>query len=369
MWKRSILPPATRMRFFTTSRSPADLPIFTIKDRVLVGSALSEPVGGERGKLKLAEVVAQVAEQEKRYSDLEVDVRVTYTATAPTIRVGNIVTDYTHEEHSILRGRSAYRSMRNEFMTLGGKRSEQFQVRASDGKWTRSLDRSTLDGTEVPLNASLSKSGIERVDDLGCRVPVYRPHTFPPALRSDLWAAGRPSGVSLRDKVRNYRSRFYYSGEAFVDGHPCIKLRGDVMIDGRDQPTNSIVLYLATDRNHIPIKLEHYGGNSGRSDLPAGVSRCDEFREIAPGVWFPFQVSELMFDDFVSCVQGRIIIKWRRDYQIESAKLSPNVDDAVFHEVIVPEGTKVLVFDEDGTVLGEFNQPQDGVAAIAPARS
>ena len=97
---------------------------------------LSEPVGGERGKLKLAEVVAQVAEQEKRYSDLEVDVRVTYTATAPTIRVGNIVTDYTHEEHSILRGRSAYRSMRNEFMTLGGKRSEQFQVRASDGKWT-----------------------------------------------------------------------------------------------------------------------------------------------------------------------------------------------------------------------------------------
>ena len=126
------------------------------------------------------------------------------------------------------------------------------------------------------------------------------------------------------------------------------------MIDGRDQPTNSIVLYLATDRNHIPIKLEHYGGNSGRSDLPAGVSRCDEFREIAPGVWFPFQVSELMFDDFVCALRDVSSSSWRRDYQIESAKLSPNVDDAVFHEVIVPEGTKVLVFDEDGTVLGEF---------------
>ncbi len=354
--------------FFHDVPIPAGLPVFTIKDRVLVDSALSEPVGGEAGKLKLAEVVAQVAEQEKRYSDLEVNVQVTYTSTNPTMRVGNIITNYTHEEHSILRGKSAYRSMRNEFMTLGGKRSVQFQVRASDGKWTRSLDRSTLGDTDVPLNASLSKSGVERVDDLDCRVPVYRPHMF-------LLRYGHTNGPLAdllvspwRDRVKKYRSRFHYCGEAFVDGHPCIKLRGDVMIEGRDQPTSSVVLYLATDWNHIPIKLEHYGGNSGRSDLPAGVSRCDDFREIAPGAWFPFHVSEVMFDDFMSRAQGRIVIKWRRDYQIESAKLSPKVDDAVFHEVNVPEGTKVLVFDEDGTFLGEFNQPQDGVAAIAPAR-
>ena len=48
--------------------------------------------------------------------------------------------------------------------------------------------------------------------------------------------------------------------------------------------------------------------------------------------------------------------------------MSPKVDDALFHEVIVPEGTKVQVLDEDGNHLGQYEQPQDEVAAVTPAR-
>ena len=48
--------------------------------------------------------------------------------------------------------------------------------------------------------------------------------------------------------------------------------------------------------------------------------------------------------------------------------MSPKVDNALFHDVIVPEGTTVAVLDEDGSRLGQFDQPQNGVAAITPAR-
>jgi hypothetical protein len=44
------------------------------------------------------------------------------------------------------------------------------------------------------------------------------------------------------------------------------------------------------------------------------------------------------------------------------------VDTALFHEVVVPAGTKVQVSDEDGNHVGDIEQPQDGVASITPAR-
>src|SRR5262249_59708144 len=76
--ERVALAPRHGTAFFRDIPIPADLPVFTIKDRTLVGSALPEPIGGDREKMKLAEVVAQVAEQEKRYADLEVKARVAY---------------------------------------------------------------------------------------------------------------------------------------------------------------------------------------------------------------------------------------------------------------------------------------------------
>jgi thiol-disulfide isomerase/thioredoxin len=66
--------------------------------------------------------------------------------------------------------------------------------------------------------------------------------------------------------------------------------------------------------------------------------------------------------------QGRIILQWRRTYAVESARLAPGVDDALFRDVVVPAGTKVQVSDESGTFLGQFDQDREGVAEITPAR-
>ena len=70
------LAPHHEAAFFRDVAIPADLPVFTIKDRRLVGSMLPEPFDDDWGRKKLAELAARVAEQEKRYDDIEVKARV-----------------------------------------------------------------------------------------------------------------------------------------------------------------------------------------------------------------------------------------------------------------------------------------------------
>ena len=75
-------------------------------------------------------------------------------------------------------------------------------------------------------------------------------------------------------------SEFRYCGAAEVEGHPCIEVRADW--PGGNRSGASFVLYLATDRNDIPIKMEYYANSFGRWQvMPTGISRCDDFREIA----------------------------------------------------------------------------------------
>jgi thiol-disulfide isomerase/thioredoxin len=102
--------------------------------------------------------------------------------------------------------------------------------------------------------------------------------------------------------------------------------------------------------------------------MPAGISCCDDLREIAPGIWYPFRVTEMSFGSWPALGLGWNLLIWRRDYQIESATISPKVDDALFHEVIVPQGTMVQVLDGNARHLGQYEQPQDGVAGVTPAR-
>jgi thiol-disulfide isomerase/thioredoxin len=359
------LAPRYDVTFFRDVAIPPDLPVFTIKDRAIVDSVSPEPVGGDQEQAKLAEVVARVAEQEKRYRNLEVKARLSYKHLGTSMLMEGLITEDTKEEHSILRTPLAYFSSRQSYSTLGGQQSDDLRVEAFDGEWTRQLYQSK---SAQQNSASLRKGGMGKAQGRHDGIPVYRPHIL---MQRDDRIYGPLADLLVspwHDKINKYRMRFRYCGEGEVDGHPCIKLRGDVMVGETDEPSNSIVLYLAVDRNLIPIKLEHYGGNFGFSKLPAGVSRCDDFREIAPGTWYPFRVVEMSFDNWIPMAQGRIFLNWRRECQIDSVVMSPRVADALFHDVVVPEGTKVQVSDEDGSYVGQYEQPQDGVASVTPAR-
>ena len=129
-----------------------------------------------------------------------------------------------------------------------------------------------------------------------------------------------------------------------------------------------MALWLATDRNFIPIKLEHYSRNVGSSQMPYSISRSDDFRRIAPGLWYPFRSTWTSLDHWQDRAGRGIGVAGRRVYEVESVTLAPKVNPALFRDVVFPAGTQVEVSDEQGNHVGGYDQEKEGVAEITPAR-
>jgi thiol-disulfide isomerase/thioredoxin len=279
-----------------------------------------------------------------------------------------IIIDENDELQSDIHGELKYYTRQREYGTAGGEHSEQREVQAFDGRWTRGLHRTSRSAQPEQRWATLRKGGGAKAEGRHDGIPVLRPHTF---LVRDDWLYGPLSELLVspwHDRVNKYRLRFRYCGEEEMNGHPCVKLRGEVTTREGQPPSSFMAFWLATDRNFIPIKLEHYGGNFGLRPVPGGISRCDDFREIAPGLWYPFRSTLLAFDNWVKNAQGMVTLNWRRRYEVQSVRFSPDVDPALFHDVVVPAKTKVQVNDEDGQYLSQFEQEREGVAEVTPVR-
>ena len=132
------LAPRHEAAFFRDVAIPAGLPVFTVKDRRLVGSTVPEPFDDDWGKAHLAELARRVAEQERRYDDIEVKARAAHDL-SPHVRV--------HAERPVRRdiggtldppGRPGLPQFAIRWYALaGGWQDTTFQIPAYDGEWTR----------------------------------------------------------------------------------------------------------------------------------------------------------------------------------------------------------------------------------------
>ena len=261
-------------------------------------------------------------EQERRYDDLEVEARETYRHVGTDLFMEGIITQQSKTLRSVLRVPLAYFTSNESFTEAGGTRSESAEVEAFDGQWTRILRRDTRDRKEGHNLATLRKGGDGKAEGRHDGIPVLRPHTF--AVRND-WIYGPLADLLVspwHDKVNKYRLRFRYCGEEVLDGHPCVKLRSDVLIGEGDQPHNSMAFWLATDRNYIPIKMEPYGGNLGSLSTLTGLYRSDDFHEIAPGLWYPFRTTILAFNNR-ALASRRLTLNWRRELRSSRSSSRP----------------------------------------------
>ena len=357
--------PQYETAFFRDVPIPADLPVFEIKDRTLIGSTLPERSDRTGAGTKLLELARPVGEQERRYEDIEIKAHVRSSKVNLRCQWAPWGEELW-EDHSIIKGELArYTTNRMEATSTGWQRSI-YQAEAFDGRWSRTLwgyDPQKPEG----LGVVLRRGGV-KVDDGGRDgIFVYRPHGL---LLRNLWIFGSMAGLlsaPRRDRIGQTTLRFRYCGTADVDGHPCIKVCGDLTSPQAADLYHGLVLCLATDRNYIPIKHEYYAGNHGNRLMPNNVDRCDDFREIAPGLWYPFHVNELGFELGTHMGQGWILLTWRRDYTIDSVTLSPKLDQAVFSDVIAPAGANVQVRDEKGRTVGQIRQAESGIPSITDA--
>ena len=133
------LAPRHEAAFFRDVAIPAGLPVFTIKDRRLVGSMLPEPFDDDWGRRKLAELAARVADQERRYDDIEVKARATMDI-SPSIRCPIRMSGSTRrsEERSIVRGGLAYSiAASTDRRHRAAGRTRDFGSMRTMAEWTR----------------------------------------------------------------------------------------------------------------------------------------------------------------------------------------------------------------------------------------
>ncbi len=161
--------------FFRDVAIPADLPIFTIKDRRIVGSMLPEPFDDDWGRKKLAELATRVAEQENRYDNLEVKARTVWSYPHLSGLNQDVRFDQMSEERSIVRGRLAYYKAQSRNASPDGWQDAGIQVHAYDGRWTR---RSWTPQNPDAKWAILRKGIVGKDEGLNQAIPVHRAHTM-----------------------------------------------------------------------------------------------------------------------------------------------------------------------------------------------
>ncbi len=169
------------------------------------------------------------------------------------------------------------------------------------------------------------------------------------------------------DIGNKYRHRISYEGDDLVDGLHCYRLRRDRITGDNDKVKGTSRIWLARDRNLLPVRSSWEPPSRQSDKLPTGICTVTTLQELEPGIWIPMRWRDTAYNGSrkVGLVENRMIENWRKDFQVESIRLNPEVDPQLFETVTVPQGTKIHIRDENGNHLGERIQPADGNISIS----
>ena len=120
-------------------------------------------------------------------------------------------------------------------------------------------------------------------------------------------------------------------------------------------------LWLAVDRNYIPVRFEY---QMSRGSPPANDAVVDGFAELQSGVWFPERVTKTVYDPVAARegLQGEVVRK--TIFELVSATVTPEYADDEFALPEFEAGTIVSVY-EDGEKVDRFVVEEDG--AVEPS--
>jgi hypothetical protein len=91
-------------------------------------------------------------------------------------------------------------------------------------------------------------------------------------------------------------------------------------------------LWLARDRNYLPVRVLTFEAPS-RPDIASVEGVVEEFRELDPGVWFPWKLRYSRYNRHHLERTGERILGWRKATEFESASLNPEHPDGFFRHI------------------------------------
>ena len=128
--------------------------------------------------------------------------------------------------------------------------------------------------------------------------------------------------------------RVRYEGEDIINGLHCVRIHSFRWAVDWKGPLDEGVferLWLAMDRNYIPVRVEiHNGTMAGR---PVEVGIADDLREIEPGVWFPYRFARTVYDDLHFEEKKPMPVLWRSRMTVSKVDLHPHYDISLFRDI------------------------------------
>jgi hypothetical protein len=370
--------PLTR---FADVTLPDDLPVYRVDaDGYLEYSPLrtnTEP----RPQAELDGLIALVRAEEERYARYDASVETVYrNVHARGASDGAIVSQQTSERSAAFDGR-LYSHETSLSRGANGATSESDKLRVYDGDWNRERVQWWHEGEQAEVKgrtigkapgaqdaaprthtefAMLGRGGPDAAD-------IFRPHTAIFAGIDNRLRSHRLSSLlasPMYDEVNSYRLKVSYLGPERRDGLDCEKL-WFAHDSGSGPPTSGFYLWLATDRNYLPIRYELY---SLRDDkLPKGIGLGDDLRQVSPGLWCPFHTVYRghVFSNFIEgFCEGRVVVHSTSNQRVRRLELLTVAPDDLF-QVNLPAGLSIGIFTGQYRELGAIQQAEPGQATIS----
>jgi hypothetical protein len=338
--------------FFRDVKFPPELSVFTIKEgRLAETFRKSEVPADAEGRLK--QIVERLREEEARYNRLSVNA-VELRTTNPL--VGSIDKTRTTKMRSLLVDDRAYTDARHETWHFSGSFRPMLWTEGFDGRTYRSYGRHPPEQQKGGYAWVSSQNFFTQAVTL---VPVMlRPHSalIPGGssyrrLTDILWPAPGTVPPRLEKTVE-------YLGEAPSGPFACFVL---AVRPARARTAGmKSLLWLAKDRNLIPVRFEEYVGDE---NLPVRLEIVDKFQEPSHGVWYPAHKTRYIFRQHIppAVREGYLFVDQCWDYSVQSVAFEPEVPSGIFSQIVVDEGIDVQYFDKAGKLIGKFVQTSDSV--------
>jgi len=321
---------------------------FTIRDLLwltLVVALAVENVPARAGDgPSLQQVIEKVKENESLYENLDVtlwqiyrDDRASENAQQPSSDFGGnlqLIGQQQSKVHFVSKG-SKFRVDTERMAQAGNDRTTEKSVRVFNGTQTRALYRRS------PDRADLAELFHGRSDDPN----VVRPHMF--LIRTmhygfplSVYMQGDEAAYAYPDSrlTEGLKVRCECQEPAEFEGHACQRIWITTSLSN-GQPHDRWVLWLAEDRNYIPIHMESYTFRWSQ-DLPVSEADVTDWKELRPGAWFPMKAVHTRYDSG-DIQSGKKTVTWRETYKVDQVSLAPQYDDDYFKDVEFPVGTEV----------------------------
>jgi hypothetical protein len=285
-----------------------------------------------------------VRRNEDLYRDLEVKWTLSFKLGKPKVIHPNAIRVQEENARCVLQGDLIYLKVEGSSATIDGQTISCNTLQGFDGQRTLIYEQDAV--------GNLRPGRVESFR-------LFRPHTLPLRrafvqfplsiyLQGDDAIASHPNGRTYSDIHLEPK----YVGVEIVQGMACSKILIETWTKGGGKLLEDAkwFLWLAHDRNYLPIKVEAYKISKSLK-RPMQQSLLSDLREIAPDVWFPFAATTICNDpDTLHEAKGSVA--WKDEYRVQQASLNPKYDISLFRDIQFPSGT--YVYDVDGDrIIGE----------------